>query len=365
MGLTAMDQSLPTLPLGHMLQGRYRTLRKLGSGGFGSVYLAVDTRLWGRNVAIKELSDPSPAAQRLFEQEAAVLACLSHPGLVRVSDFFQEGRSHYLVMDYVDGLDLLELAIEAEKTGKLLPIADVCDWMVQVCDAVAYLHRQSPPIIHRDIKPNNIRLNSAGRAILVDFGIAKIDPRAKTEVMAKATSEGYSPPEQYAGVTGTDARSDVYALGATLYALLAVKPPPDSFQLLVAGAPLTPLRRLNAGVSSALEAVVQKAMSLKAQDRYRDGGDLLAALSAVVGSSEDVGRGPSGPGPAAHELDGDGLDVMATGALCPGCGRLARVGARYCPHCGRQLPLSTKCPNCGTRNRPGARFCHRCQSRLS
>ncbi|MGC9349922.1 MAG: serine/threonine protein kinase, partial [Anaerolineae bacterium] len=209
-----MPKPLPTLKLGYTLQGRYRILRKLASGGFGSVYLADDMRLRGRRVAIKELSDPAPAARRLFQQEAVVLASLSHPGLVRVSDFFAEGRSHYLVMDYIEGEDLLELAIEAEKAHELLPVDQVCEWMLQVCDAVAYLHAQVPSIVHRDIKLNNIRLSKSGQAVLVDFGIAKVDPKAKTEMMAKAVSEGYSPPEQYAGPNGTDTRSDVYALGA-------------------------------------------------------------------------------------------------------------------------------------------------------
>jgi serine/threonine-protein kinase len=149
---------LPTLPLGYSLGGgRYKIGKKLGEGGYGSVYLAQDTRLGTRQVAIKELLEPSPEAEKLFAHEAALLSSLNHPGLVRVSDFFGEGRSHYLVMDYIDGRDLLELAIQAEQGKRMLSADKAAAWILQVCEAVAYLHSQRPPVIHRDIKPGNIR----------------------------------------------------------------------------------------------------------------------------------------------------------------------------------------------------------------
>lgn len=356
-----MHTPLPTLKLGHTLQARYRVREKLGAGGFGAVYLADDLRLRGRRVAIKELSHPSTAACRLFQQEAAVLASLDHPGLVRVSDFFEEQRSHYLVMDYIEGEDLLDLAAEAEQEKRLLPTDRVLDWMLQLCEAVAYLHRQQPPIIHRDIKPNNVRLSTSGRAILVDFGIAKIDPESKTEGMAKAISHGFSPPEQYAS-GGTNTRSDVYSLGATAYCLLTVLPPPDSFKRLMLGEPLVPPRRLNPDLKKKVETVILKAMSLSCADRYADAAKMLAALQRALGRPVTLPPAPkssSTPMPTAQPTP------SATQTRCARCGSRVRAGARFCPRCG--LPLSNdrvRCPHCGAVQRAGARFCSQCRTPL-
>ncbi len=385
-----MQHGLPTLPLGHALQGRYQILKKLGSGGYGSVYLAEDMRLRGRQVAVKELSDPSESAQKLFKQEAQVLAALDHPGLVRVSDFFGEGRSYYLVMDYIAGRDLLDLVVDAEKQRHHLPVEKAVDWIVQVCDAVAYLHQQQPPIIHRDIKPNNVRLTQKGRAVLVDFGIAKIDPKAKTQVMAKAVSQGFSPPEQYGVGAGTDARSDVYALGATLYCVLTLTPPPDSFERLMRGAVLTPPSQINAKVSMALEKVVLQAMSVNVAQRYPDASEMLMALQAATGrpvtqrTPSAVARRPL-VAPAASQLapvppprvEGSKPPSTMTpprpltkdsssspGVTCPQCGALVRLGARFCPQCGKTMDTSHRCPKCAMPYRPGARFCAKCGTTL-
>jgi serine/threonine-protein kinase len=345
--------SNPTLPVGHQLSGgRYQILKKLGEGGYGSVYLASDTRLAGRKVAIKELHDPAPAAQQLFQREAALLASLNHAGLVRVSDFFNDGTSHFLVMDYIDGRDLLETALEAEKARRLLPADKVADWILQVCGAVAYLHQLQPPVIHRDIKPANIRLNTQNEAILVDFGIAKIDPKAKTHLMAKAVSLGFSPPEQYAGGGGTDARSDVYALGATMYCLLTVQLPPDGFERLTADKPLPPPRQFNRSLTPALENIVLKAMALNSLQRYQDAGEMLAALRTALGK------------PAAAPLI---VMVPAPSSVtCPQCGTLCRSGAHFCARCRHAFGAPViRCSACGTPARNGARFCAHCRAPLS
>jgi serine/threonine protein kinase len=271
-------------------------------------------------------------------------------------------------MDYIEGQDLLELAIEAEASHELLPVDQVTQWMLQVCDAVAYLHAQTPSIVHRDIKPNNIRLSKSGQAILVDFGIAKVDPSAKTEMMAKAVSEGYSPPEQYAGSGGTDTRSDVYALGATLYCLLTVKPPPDSFQRLTRGARLVLPRRINKDVDKALQDVVMTAMSLAASQRYQDAGEMLDALYRAVG--QDAGRKPVKHQRRAAQSRND----KVTGEICARCGTRVRPGARFCRACGERLAPTQvqprrearrRCGRCGAENRAGAHFCARCRARLT
>lgn len=393
-----MRSGLPALSPGYTLQERYQIVRKLGSGGYGSVYLAEDLRLRGRQVAVKELSDPSASAQQLFKQEAQVLAALDHPGLVRVSDFFGEGQSYYLVMDYVAGRDLLDLVVDAEKQRRHLPIEKAVDWMIQVCDAVAYLHHQQPPIIHRDIKPNNVRLTQKDRAVLVDFGIAKIDPKAKTQVMAKAVSQGFSPPEQYgAGGSGTDARSDVYALGATLYCLLTLTPPPDSFERLMRGAPLPAPRQINGGVSPALEKVVLQAMSVNTAQRYRDAGEMLMALQAATGrpvsqqaasvsarrplispaAAQPTPVPPLRPSPPPKPAESARPPASVTpapkppaegtsspGVTCAQCGAWVRLGARFCPQCGQTMDTGRHCSKCNTPYRSGARFCAKCGATL-
>jgi eukaryotic-like serine/threonine-protein kinase len=356
-----MQRSFATLAAGQLLQKRYQVVRKLGAGGYGSVYLAEDTRLPGRRVAAKELSDPSPAARELFEHEAAILASLNHTGLVRVSDFFSEGRSSYLVMEYIEGQDLLDLAIEAEKSTEMLAVDQVVDWMLQVCEAVAYLHRREPPVVHRDIKPNNIRLSDSGRATLVDFGIAKVDPNTKTQKIAKAVSEGFSPPEQYGGGGSTNTRSDVYALGATLYCLLTVTPPPDSFERLTRDVALTPPRKINPAVGAELEQVVLKAMSLNALSRYHDAGDMLAAMQAALGRPVSVMPARLGA-PRAAALPA----LKSPGeTACPQCRARVRSGARFCQTCGANLISGVPCSQCGTLNRPAARFCSRCRAPMA
>ncbi len=350
-----MQKPPPTLPLGQSLgDKRYKIIKKLGEGGYGSVYLAEDMRLGQRSVAIKELHDPSPEARQIFAREAQLLALLNHPGLVRVSDFFSEGRSHYIVMDYIDGRDLLELVLEADDAHCLLPADKVAGWMMQVCEAVAYLHQQNPPIVHRDIKPPNIRLNRDGHAILVDFGIAKVDPDSKTHKLARAFSPGFSPPEQYSGGGGTDTRSDVYALGATMYCLLTVQPPPDGFDRLIEDQPLIPPRQINPNVSQELEEVISKAMALNSLHRYRDGVEMLKALQKALGQQ------PLRPSPVTPPVK-----RSPKSRHCPRCGHTTRPYAHFCSHCRADLAPKRQCPECRAPYRTGARFCPRCGADFS
>ncbi len=268
-----------TLNSGDVLVNRYRIVKLVGQGGFGAVYRAWDTSL-GVPVALKENLDTSAEAQHQFEQEARLLAPLRHDNLPRVSDhFFISGQGQYLVMDFVEGKSLE--ALLAERGGPL-PEAEALRWMTQVCDALEYLHTRTPPIIHRDIKPQNIIINADGRAVLVDFGISKAyDPALKTTKGARAVTPGYSPPEQY-GMGTTDARSDVYALGATLYTLLTGSAPPESVALIAGGETLPPIRQTNPGVNPATEAAVAAAMTLAASQRLSGAGELRDALSGRV-----------------------------------------------------------------------------------
>ena len=227
---------LPSHEENYILRERYRLTNIVGQGGMGSVYRAEDLRLPGRLCAIKEVQpDPhaSPQmkaqAQSQFLQEASILAQLDHPSLPKVSDFFAENGREYLVMDYVPGKDLKQLLDENQG-----PFDEqlVLSWARQIMEALEYLHRQDPPVLHRDIKPANIKLTPDDRIKLVDFGLVKLmardDARTITVVQGRGTAF-YTPLEQYGGDGGhTDARTDIYSLGATFYHLLTYYPPPDA-----------------------------------------------------------------------------------------------------------------------------------------
>jgi serine/threonine-protein kinase len=242
---------------GTVLNKRYRIIQLLGQGGFGTVYRAWDLT-------------------RQFFREATLLANLAHSNLPRVTDhFIMRAQGEFLVMDFVEGEDL---QAKIDRSGGPLPETLVLPWFKEVCDALLYLHNQQPPIIHRDIKPANIRITSAGKAMLVDFGIAKIyDPQTKTTMGARAVTPGYSPLEQY-GHGATDTRSDIYSLGATLFAALTGQDPPESVQLITNKALLSP-RSLNPHISVRLEKTILKAMELRPEDRFQSVTEFYHALS--------------------------------------------------------------------------------------
>jgi len=259
---------------GLLLHNRYRIEDLLGKGGMGAVYRAWDIHL-DIPVAVKGNLDTSPEAQRQFSREARILARLSHPNLPRVTDhFFIEGQGQYLVMDYIEGDDLRSMV---EKLG-FLPESQVLTWISQICAALTYLHSQNPPIIHRDIKPANIKIRPDGRAMLVDFGIAKIyDSNLITTIGAQLVTPGFSPPEQY-GSGKTDIRSDIYALGATLYNLLTGQTPAESVQRMVGHLSLPPPSNVNPQISLNVDQAVCKAMDVQTEYRFQNVHELHEAL---------------------------------------------------------------------------------------
>jgi formylglycine-generating enzyme required for sulfatase activity len=265
-----------TMPLttGQILRERYRIVKLLGQGGFGEVYRAWDTT-FEVACAVKENSEASPEAQRQFTREARLLHTLRHPNLPLVKDYFViEGQGQYLVMDFVEGEDLQE---KLDTSGGPLPEEQVVAWILQVCAALEYLHTQIPPVIHRDIKPANIKITPEGRAVLVDFGIAKqSDPGHPTTRGAQAATPGYAPFEQYGQAT-TDARSDLYSLGATLYHLLTGKIPVESISRM-RGVTLENPRTLNPILSQRVERAILQAMALQPEGRYQTTRELEADL---------------------------------------------------------------------------------------
>ena len=274
------------LNTGEMLTNRYRIVARLGEGGFGTVYRAWDLKLSGP-CAIKENLDISPAGQKQFSREASLLFNLRHPNLPRVFDtFVVEGQGQYLVMDYIEGEDLQSML---DRKASPLDIERVLAWTYQVCDALIYLHSQDPPVIHRDIKPANIRITPGGQAVLVDFGIAKVyDPHLKTTLGAQAVTPGYSPPEQY-GSGSTDARSDVYSLGATVYTLLTGAIPPASVDIFAGLAqPPQPADQINPRIPKGVSTALERAMRPNRTARLQAVAALKASLLAGAEGIEAI-----------------------------------------------------------------------------
>lgn len=264
------------LETGQVLNNRYRIVKLLGQGGFGAVYRAWDANL-NRPCAVKENLDTSPEAQRQFTREATVLANLSHPNLPRVTDhFILPGQGQYLVMDFVEGDDLASIV----RQRGTVPVQQAIIWISQVADALEYLHSRDPVVVHRDIKPANIRVTPEGRAMLVDFGLVKVyNPQLKTTMGARAVTPGYAPPEQY-GQGSTDARSDIYALGATLFAILTAQEPLESVQRM-SGSQMGLANQFNPSVSPAMSEVIERSLRLEPSQRYQSAGEFKAALNSA------------------------------------------------------------------------------------
>lgn len=312
-----------TLSSGTLLANRYRIDRLIKSGGFAAVYVAVDLKQRKR-CAVKETFDPSADGAEQFRLEADILAGVRHPNLPAVWDYFQHSGGLYLVMEYIEGDDLES---RLEMLGSLSE-DDTRDWAIQLCDAVLALHTHVPPIIHRDIKPANIKITPEGQAVLVDFGIAKLYRAGNnTQVAARAVTDGFSPLEQY-GQGSTDGRSDIYALGATLYNLLSGVIPPDA-PSRVSEEMLVPPSRFQPGITPYMESIVMRALQLRPSDRFQSAEEMRRAL--VTSAT-----------PAAR-VSGN---LRTTGNL--GRHAEAQSGIWYCASCqSRNLSSSAYCVNCG------------------
>ncbi|MFV1858858.1 MAG: protein kinase [Anaerolineales bacterium] len=270
------------LKAGETLHDRYHIESILGQGGMGAVYTARDKNL-NVIVAVKENLFTTKEYARQFEREARILASLRHPNLPRVTDHFViAGQGQYLVMDFIEGKDLRE---RIESKGAISE-GEAVPWFLETCDALAYLHGRRPhPILHRDVKPGNIKITPDNRAMLVDFGLAKVaDESGTTTTGAKAMTPGFSPPEQY-GTGGTDARTDVYATGATIYACLTAEIPEDSLERAMGREELTPLRKRSPRVTPALARAIEKALAIRPEERYQSMVEFASALGAAARAS--------------------------------------------------------------------------------
>jgi serine/threonine protein kinase len=293
---------------------RYAIQELLGEGGFGRVYRAVDQRLQ-QDVAIKETTEDSTEFARQFAFEAQVLAGLSHPALPVVSNYFSESNRSYLVMSYVPGETLKDYL--ARQPGQRIDEAEAIRLVEPIVAALEYLHGRPRPIIHRDIKPGNVRITPEGQVFLVDFGLAKaFDPDQRTTMGARAITPGYSPLEQY-GVGITDARSDLYALGATLYHMVTGMVPPQAIQRTSTD-PLMPPRQINQTLSPAFEALILRLMAIDPNQRVQSAAELAQML-------KDLQR-PS---------------------YCTSCGTPNKPTSQFCVNCGARMHASVGAPDTG------------------
>jgi hypothetical protein len=278
---------------GTLLQNRYLVESQIGQGGMGAVFVATDQR-FGSRVALKETFFTDGNLRRAFEREARLLNRLRHAALPRVSDHFEEDEGQFLVMEYIPGEDLSEML---KKQGGPFPVREVLAWADQLLDALDYLHTQEPPVIHRDIKPQNLKLlprNRSHQIVLLDFGLAKGTP-LQTRVTATGSLFGYSfnyaPIEQMQGA-GTDPRSDLYSLGATLYHLLTGAPPPDAVTRATALVnaepdPLRPASELHAQVPAEVAAVLERSMAQSAARRFASANEMRDALRVAAEHARD------------------------------------------------------------------------------
>ena len=257
---------------GQIIDGKYEILREIGRGGMSVVYLAMDKRL-NKQWAIKEFrKDKDDESRRIalesLLKEANLMKKLDHPTLPRIVDIIDDSKTVYIVMDYIEG-ESLNKVLDAYGAQ---PQETVIEWAKQLSEVLDYLHTRVPPVIYRDMKPANIMLKPDGTIRLIDFGIAREYKKGKAGDTTSIGTRGYAAPEQFGDKGQTDARTDIYSLGVTLYHLVTGKNPAEPPYEIY------PIRHWNANLSSGLEWLIQKCTQLNPNDRFQSCAEVTYVL---------------------------------------------------------------------------------------
>lgn len=353
------------LDAGTTLKGRYRIVRLVAGGGMAWVYEVEETHPDGgrRTWAMKELradgddTHTLEEGRRLFEQEANILVRLDHPNLPRVSAFFEERGRVYLVMEFIQGCSLEK---RLEQANAPILEGQVVDWAIQICEVLTYLHTRPQPIIFRDLKPSNVMVTPEGRVKLIDFGIARTYKLGKRKDTITMGSENYAAPEQW-GKAQTDARADIYSLGATMYHLLANVPPLPTF----VPTPRVPIGQYNPAVTERTVAFVDKCMATDREQRYASAEEARQELLAGLPRHERQrieARAQRAPVPSATPVPTPAMAPPVTAlpatAATHAPARPTTIGAA--PSMGQPAHAAKRCPGCSQLNRADARFCRAC-----
>jgi serine/threonine protein kinase len=328
------------LPPDTVLQNRYKIVKQLGQGGMGAVYKAIDQR-FGSTVALKQMIVEGEALVQAFEREAILLNGLRHRTLPVVIDHFAENSGNFLVMQYIPGEDLAELL--TKNNGPFLP-SQVASWADQLLDALEYLHSRKPPIIHRDIKPQNIKLTPEGEIVLLDFGLAKGDIQGGPAKSITGYTPIFASLEQMRG-SGTDARSDLYSAAATIFSLLTGHPPIDALAradslLHRQPDPQKLACELNPLVPRKVSEIVQQAMAVAREDRLASAKDMRKQLDKAfeaAGGPEPLAATVVQPIPVIPGIFEPNTQPQSTPRYCMSCGTQLSTNAKFCMKCGKPV----------------------------
>ncbi len=323
-----------------VLQNRYKIVKQLGQGGMGAVYKAIDQR-FGSTVALKQMIVEGEALVQAFEREAILLNGLRHRTLPVVIDHFAENTGNFLVMQYIPGEDLAELL--TKNNGPFLP-SQVASWADQLLDALEYLHSRKPPIIHRDIKPQNIKLTPEGEIVLLDFGLAKGDIQGGPAKSITGYTPIFASLEQMRG-SGTDARSDLYSAAATIFSLLTGHPPIDALAradslLHRQPDPQKLACELNPLVPRTVSEIVQQAMAVAREDRLASAKDMRKRLEKAfeaAGGPEPIAATVVQPIPVIPGVFEPNTQPQSAPRFCMSCGTQLSTNAKFCMKCGKPV----------------------------
>ena len=345
--------ALKTLPEGTLLNARYQIVRKIGGGGMGAVYLALDQNLGGVERAVKEMVQSSIEEEQQikaiddFKRESLILSTLEHPAIPTIYDYFYDGSEgrFYLVMKYISGGDLAD-RLKASPGGRV-DEKTVTEWAVQISDVLAYLHGLPITIVYRDLKPSNVMIDGkSGRIMLIDFGIARsINQEEKKGVTAVGTM-GYAPPELFSGQV--EPRSDIYSLGSTMFHLMTGADPQNN-PLLIFDFEKNPRpRQINPQLSDQMERILMRSVEYSADSRFSSADEMRQTLASHFENlkSGNITFGVSEI-PAAISLANQSV-------FCGFCGQRIVATDLFCAFCGAKQPIAQQGVHAEIYTRSGA-----------